>query len=340
MGASLLSCNSSSIEGVWIASYSISHKGDTMSLSQILDFYTSDSVSVQSLFFDYTISYYYKVDNNNLSINNDSASFNYKFYQKHDKLHLFIEDSEDDTIDEGEVHKLRTKEIVYFKSPELSTKTKLSPDIIRGPFALQSEELGTDTLEFVNDSLYIFRNNYGYKDIRTWRLHTKKNIQFIELWVEYNSGNPVILSLLDIDNNSFTASPNTDEKIKIRFTPIKDVFNKPDITGTWTEDSIMTIRFPFEHNTDTIFFKTNLTYYITQDSIICDKYPPLKYISDYTGKELISMRKKKDEDGKEYDEYYHYEIIDNSNEKIIFGVSPRIGKYYYNFHYLTRYNTK
>lgn len=336
----LLSCNSSPLKGVWIAAYSVNFKEDTASVSRIFDFYSPDSVSILSLsHFDANQPqrFHYSVNKDTVTIKGNPESVNYRFCIQDDNLHLFNLENETDTSSQKHYWE---KEAVFIRPPKLSSKEKLTPDMVKGAFRVRSEELGTDTLEFINDSMYLLRTYFGYKDLRSWKLHQRHNLQFIEIWSEYKwNGYPAMLFPIQINGDSFIVSPNFNKDIKATFIPMKEVINKPDITGTWIEDSLLHILYPYDYFVDSTLFKTNLKFLITQDSIIREKRSSLSYISDYTGKELICITKKMGEDEEEYEEYFHYKIIEYSNENMVLNVVPRSGKIFSNFHYLHRCDT-
>lgn len=330
----LLSCKTSPIEGLWVGSHSVSFNGDTMSIiSAILDFDSSDSVFVQSFSYDnvYQKNIHYIIKNDTLNI--DNGDLIYKFYKKNNNLHLIDLKNETDTSSKKDY---RIKENIYKRPPKVSIT--FPAGFIHGPYLMKNTFADRDTLEFINDSIYLTRNGYGYKDFHYWKLHKERGLQFIELWEEYSMGNPILLFPTHISKESFTVCTNFDNSITGTFTPIKYNIKKTDITGQWTEDSLIQIFDPYGI-ADTTIYKTNLNYKIKQDSIIREKRSSLKYFSDFTGKELIASTNAHFDDGEEYTEYYHYKIINYSDDSMILSMIPRWGKALNNIYYLTRNQT-
>lgn len=335
IAVNLLSCASSDIRGMWISSSTINQKGDSMYLSVIYDFYSQDSLYIESL-------YYY--DNNSpttvhYKINGDTICFCdtlfYTYKIDNNELHLLPLEK----IEEEAIYNY-TKEIIFLKASAFPKSSKITDISLKGPFLFDSSILGTDSIEFVDDTTFIQRDEYGYKQAYFWKLHHKKNnIYFLEWWNDYSDmGYPFIIIPTQVSKDSFKAIMHYNKEIEINFRKIDSEIKRPSIQGVWKEDSIVRI-FSERYISDTVVLKPNRVFTITEDSIYNSKSLSCSYISDYTGKELWLTQKINDKEKNENDyEYYAYKIFFHSENKLVLSTIKHSQKYVNDIIYLSKKN--
>lgn len=299
--------------------------------STIYDF-SLDSLYINSFYWaDTPITVHYRINKDTLVIN-DTTILNYKIADN--ELHLYLLNS--DTV--NSLDDTRINEIVLVRASSFPEGSKLTRNFLKGPFFCYSDSLGSDTLEFVNDSLYLQRNIHGFQQFYSWKLHEIEDTRFIELWNEYTiMGYPALFLPIKVSENEVKTSFNYNKNSKMSFKKIGTNYNKPDITGTWNTDSCKTI-----HNdmnlSDTIIHNVSLTLTLTEDSFFFNnKRMPASYIYNYTGEELILTEQVKDhENGQYYDDYTTCKIIHHSDSNLIFKTFTRRRMSYHDIYYLSK----
>lgn len=326
-------CMSQDIKGIWIGSNSINQKGDLTYLPIIYDFYSQDSLYIESMHptkAPQTVPY---------KLMKDTIDFfgevKYNYEVKNDELHIIpIKDVDD------EDYLTRVKRFTFLNASVFAKDSNITPKFLSGPFSFESDLLGTDTIEFINDTTYLQRNEHGYKEPKSWKLHQRRdNIKFIEWWNEYSDFTAFIMLPQQKTKRSFNAIMHYNKDAKINFTKLDTDLKKPNIKGVWKVDSIVrTFNKYFSEESPEVIKGVDITVIITANSIQYNELESAYYFSDYTGTELLLKQKKKDEDG-EYVNSGTYKITNCTDKKLVFDIYERSSwNFFHDILYLSKKN--